>query len=175
MAVETQEPLLRRTREADLDTLLPLMEEFYEYEKRTFTAEKVSALAGLLRDSSLGWVALICDGGGAAGYIVLTYGYSIEYHGRDLLVDDLYLRPEYRGRGWGTWVLGEVEKISRRQGLQAPALGSGAVEHQRPALLRPGRISGTRRRVHVETAVRRRMSRCCSTDTLGAGWLIPLS
>lgn len=112
-------PLLLRAGDADLDTLRVLMREFYEYEKRPCTAEKVNALAALLRDSSLGWAALIRDGDEAAGYVVLTYGYSVEFHGRDLLVDDLYLRPAYRGRGWGTRVLGEIEKIARHEGLNA--------------------------------------------------------
>ncbi len=119
MAAEAKKPVLRPAGDGDLDTLRLLMQEFYEYEKRPFTAAKLSALASLLRDSSLGTVALICDGEAAAGYAVLTYGYSVEFHGRDLLVDDLYLRPAYRGQGWGTWVLGEVEKIARRQGLHA--------------------------------------------------------
>ena len=121
----TEMPQLQRANDADLETLRILMQEFYEYEKRPFTVEKVNALAGLLRDPSLGWAAVIRDDGAAAGYdaaagyIVLTYGYSLEFHGRDLLVDDLYLRPAYRGRGWGTWVLSEVEKIARQESLHA--------------------------------------------------------
>ena len=66
------------------------MREFYEYEQRAFTPEKVQALLDLLRNSSFGKVALLCDGDAPAGYVVVTYGYSIEFHGRDLLIDDLY-------------------------------------------------------------------------------------
>jgi GNAT superfamily N-acetyltransferase len=115
----TEQPLLQRANNADLETLRILMQEFYEYEKRPFSAEQVPALADLLRNPTLGWAAVIRDGGAAAGYIVLTYGYSLEFHGRHLLVDELYLRPAYRGRGWGAWVLGEVEKIARHEGLHA--------------------------------------------------------
>ena len=114
-----KDPLLRPATEADFETLRVLMREFYDYEQRAFTPEKVQALLDLLRNSSFGKVALICDGDAPAGYVVVTYGYSIEFHGRDLLIDDLYLREEYRGRGWGTWTLGEIEKMARAEGLHA--------------------------------------------------------
>jgi ribosomal protein S18 acetylase RimI-like enzyme len=114
-----QEALLRPATERDLETLRVLIREFYEYEQRAYTPEKVQALLGLLRNSSFGKVALLCDGESAAGYVVVTYGYSIEFHGRDLLIDDLYIREEYRGRGWGTWTLGEIEKMARAEGLHA--------------------------------------------------------
>jgi ribosomal protein S18 acetylase RimI-like enzyme len=34
-------------------------------------------------------------------------------------IDDLYIREEYRGRGWGTWILSEIEKMARAEGLHA--------------------------------------------------------
>jgi GNAT superfamily N-acetyltransferase len=114
-----KEPLLRPATEADFETLRVLMREFYEYEQRAFISEKVQALLDLLRNSSFGKAALLCDGDAPAGYFVITYGYSIEFHGRDLLIDDLYIRQEYRGRGWGTWTLGEIENMARAEGLQA--------------------------------------------------------
>ena len=114
-----KEPLLRPATEADFETLRVLMREFYEYEQRAVTPEKVQALLDLLRNPSFGKAALVCDGDAPAGYIVVTCGYSIEFHGHDLLIDELYIRQEYRGRGWGTRALGEIEKMARAEGFQA--------------------------------------------------------
>jgi GNAT superfamily N-acetyltransferase len=47
----------------------------------------------------------------AVGYIVLTFGYSLEYLGRDAFIDEFYLRESYRGRRWGRRTL----ESSRRQ------------------------------------------------------------
>jgi GNAT superfamily N-acetyltransferase len=54
-----------------------------------------------------------------AGYAVLTYGYSLEFLGRDAFVDEVYLRPAYRGRGWGRQTLRALEKSARAAGVNA--------------------------------------------------------
>jgi ribosomal protein S18 acetylase RimI-like enzyme len=49
------------------------------------------------------------------GYLLITLGYSIEYGGRDGFIDDLYLKPQARGRGLGrkfvNFALAEAEKL----------------------------------------------------------------
>ena len=70
------------------------------------------ALTALLRDASLGLAWLILDGDAAVGYIVLCFGYSLEWLGRDAFVDEFYLREEYRGRGWGRTTMEFVEEAA---------------------------------------------------------------
>jgi ribosomal protein S18 acetylase RimI-like enzyme len=47
------------------------------------------------------------------GYVVLCFGYSLEWLGRDAFIDEFYLREEYRGRGWGRKTLAFVEDAAR--------------------------------------------------------------
>ena len=75
---------------------------------------------GLFReDERLGGVWLIRSGASAVGYVVLTLGYSIEFRGRDAFLDELYLRPEARGRGAGRKALEFVEGVCRSLGVRA--------------------------------------------------------
>ena len=53
------------------------------------------------------------------GYIVLCFGYSLEWLGRDAFVDEFYLREEYRGRGWGRATMAFVEEAARDAGVRA--------------------------------------------------------
>jgi ribosomal protein S18 acetylase RimI-like enzyme len=53
------------------------------------------------------------------GYIVLCFGYSLEWLGRDAFVDEFYLRAEYRGRGWGRRTMEFVEEKARSAGIRA--------------------------------------------------------
>lgn len=46
----------------------------------------------------------------AAGYIVLTLSFSMEYGGLQGFVDDLFVREPYRGRGLATAALEEVRR-----------------------------------------------------------------
>jgi GNAT superfamily N-acetyltransferase len=34
-----------------------------------------------------------------AGYLVITWGWGIESGGREALIDEIYVTPEYRGQG----------------------------------------------------------------------------
>ena len=51
--------------------------------------------------------------------MVLCYGYSLEYLGRDAFIDELYLIESYRRRGWGKRTMQFVQEEAQRQGIRA--------------------------------------------------------
>jgi diamine N-acetyltransferase len=107
-------------RDADAELLLGMMREFNEHERIEFVEQDVRrALAQILSDERLGRVLVVRADGAAAGYLVLTFGFSLEFKGRDAFVDELYLRPEFRGRGLGRRALSHAEEVCRRLGIRA--------------------------------------------------------
>lgn len=51
------------------------------------------------------------------GYIVLTFGYSFEYHGRDSFIDELYIEPSFRRQGIGKRAMQFVEERALELGV----------------------------------------------------------
>jgi ribosomal protein S18 acetylase RimI-like enzyme len=118
--------VLRLAALADVDLVAELMAEFYQ--ESGFTLEPVrgrAAIHGLVADASRGRLWLIEQDGATAGYVALTFGWSLEYLGRDAFIDDLYLRAPFRGRGLGTRVMAEVEAEARSHDVQALHLEVG--------------------------------------------------
>jgi GNAT superfamily N-acetyltransferase len=106
--------------DAGLDVLLNFMRELYKHDHLPFDeAVARQALEKILQDHSLGRVWLIEDGDETIGYLVLTLGYSLEYHGRDAFVDEIYIRESHRGRGIGAQAIKFVEQACRRLDVQA--------------------------------------------------------
>jgi ribosomal protein S18 acetylase RimI-like enzyme len=105
---------------SDLPVLLELMQAYYAYDKLDFDeATALAALRDLLGDKSLGHIWLVCLDNLTIGYIVLTFGYSLEFGGRDAFIDELYVQEAYRGRGIGTKTLDLVESAARSIGIRA--------------------------------------------------------
>jgi GNAT superfamily N-acetyltransferase len=50
---------------------------------------------------------------------VLTFGYSLEFHGRDAFVDELYLQEGARGRGTGRQALEFLAGVCSDLGVRA--------------------------------------------------------
>lgn len=48
--------------------------------------------------------------GGIAGYAMLAKSFSTEFGGTCIWIEDLYMKPEYRGGGIGTQFFGYLEK-----------------------------------------------------------------
>src|ERR1700692_1318795 len=112
-------PQFRMAVESDAGALLRFMREYYAFDGHGFDEPKAHvALIGLLRDSNLGRIWLILDGAGAVGYVVLCFGYSLEWLGRDAFVDEFYLLEEYRRRGWGRKKMECVEEAARAAGVR---------------------------------------------------------
>ena len=114
------EPTFRVADPSDADALLALMRELYAHERIVFDEPKArGALAQLLADDSCGVAHLLLFGGEVAGYLVLTFGFSLEFGGRDAFVDELYVRDEFRGRGMGKAALRLAADVCRARGVRA--------------------------------------------------------
>jgi ribosomal protein S18 acetylase RimI-like enzyme len=72
-----------------------------------------------LMTADLGQAWIFFDGEIPVGYVVLTYGFSFEYHGRDAFIDELYVEPEYRRKGIGIRAMRFVEERARELGVNA--------------------------------------------------------
>src|SRR5206468_11208603 len=93
----------RAALQADIPALLPIMQEFCIFERIRFDAEqRIQLLTALLSDPATGCLFPIAGDDTLAGYYVLGFGFSIEFGGRDALLDELYVRPEHRKGGMGT-------------------------------------------------------------------------
>jgi diamine N-acetyltransferase len=129
----TPEPSFRLAAESDTLILLKFMRAYYDLDGHGFDEDKArAALITLLRDPNLGRVWLILDGEAPAGYVVICFGYSLEWLGRDAFVDEFYLLQDYRGRGWGRRTMAFVEEAARS--LNVRALHLEVVRQNRTAL-----------------------------------------
>jgi len=139
------DPLFHLAAESDADTLLPFMRDYYAFDGHAFDQQKArAALITLLRDPSLGRVWLILANTNEAeknseterdlpvGYIVLCFGYSLEWLGRDAFVDEFFLLPNYRNRGWGRKTMAFLEDAARS--LNVTALHLEVIQHNVSAL-----------------------------------------
>ncbi len=81
--------------------MLTLVSEFCVTDQHTFDPDRVTrALVPLLEDDAHGVVYLADN---EQGYVVITWGYSLESGGREALIDEIYLRR--RGQGLGSKVM----------------------------------------------------------------------
>jgi GNAT superfamily N-acetyltransferase len=97
-----------------------MMMEFYaeaDYTLNTVRAQ--AAFQALLADPRLGEVWLIQAAGRDAGYLVLTFGYSMEYGGRDAFIDDLFIRSPYRHAGLGSALVEHAREVCTGAGIRA--------------------------------------------------------
>lgn len=118
--VPSMEPVFKLASASNLDTLICLMSEFYVDQGLHFD-EKVadSALKLLFSNEFFGKIYIIYISDKIIGYLVVTFGFSLEYRGRDAFIDELYIQEQYRRQGIGKKALQLAEKICREQGIQA--------------------------------------------------------
>jgi diamine N-acetyltransferase len=115
----------------DIDLLLQFNQALNEHDGTQADTAKIHAgLLGLLEHPEWGQIWLIMQEQQAIGYLVLTWGYSLEFGGRDAFIDELYLVPAARGRGLGQQILQFAAEQCRANGIQAVHLEVDADNHQ---------------------------------------------
>jgi GNAT superfamily N-acetyltransferase len=101
------------------DAILAMMQTFYAHERISYDGNVARAmLQALDANPVFGSVHLIQAAGQTVGYLIVTLGFSVEFGGRYLIVDELFLREEHRGRGYGMAALAFAEELCRRDGIR---------------------------------------------------------
>ena len=104
-------PALQAAKIDDLTQLIDLVAAYRHEEQEPFDRRRVAeTLTRLIESDSLGRAWLIKLDEETIGYLLLCFGYSLEFLGRDAFIDELFIIPERRGQGLG--------KIILRQALQ---------------------------------------------------------
>lgn len=110
---------IRFATEADADLILEFIRALAEYEK---LSHEVVATSDDIRASMFGEKAyaeclLAMDGDRALGFALFYNNYSTFLGKPGLYLEDLFVKPEERGRGVGKQLFAELASIARKRGL----------------------------------------------------------
>jgi ribosomal protein S18 acetylase RimI-like enzyme len=104
--------------EPDIPQVLALMREFYTREGIHYDEDVARRGLVALLAPDAGGAYLIMAGEDVAGYMVLTYCFSLEFHGGFGLLDEIYVRENFRRSGLGKAAIEYAETVCRTRGYQ---------------------------------------------------------
>ena len=111
---------LHLARPAELDRLLSLVAAFHAEEGLPTTNEtRRAGIAPLLDGIPHGAAYLIGPPRAPIGYVIVTFGWSVEFGGMDAFIDEIYVRPAVRGRGIASEVLISLPQALAEGGVKA--------------------------------------------------------
>lgn len=111
---------LFRASAEDLDRVLPMVAAFHEEMGIEQSDEaRTRALLPLLEGSPYGEVYLAGPARAPVGYCVITFGWSVEFGGRDGFIDEIYIRKPVRNRGIGSDILRALPALLKDTNLRA--------------------------------------------------------
>lgn len=111
---------LQLATERDGPVLESLVRAYHAFEGVGRPGEDITAaIRPLLGQSDLGCAWFICADSQPIGYVVICFGYSIEFSGRDAFIDELFIIEAERGKGIGKTVLALVKAEAARLGVKA--------------------------------------------------------
>lgn len=104
----------------DVGELLPRTRALNDHEGIAIgDAELEAALRRLVADPGLGGAWLVEQAGAVIGYAIVTFGYDLEFGGRDAYLTELWIDADARGAGAGGAVLALLPAELRARGVRA--------------------------------------------------------
>ncbi len=92
--------------EKDLPTILQMAEDFYLIDQYSFDKKIYQeCFLRFINNKDLGRFYMIKKDEASIGYIVISFGFSFEYGGRDAFLDEFFIENNHRNSGLGTKVL----------------------------------------------------------------------
>ncbi len=105
---------------AHLDSLIALVTAFQAEQGIEMTDDaRRRGVAPLLDGIPHGAAYLIGPPRSPIGYVVITFGWSVEFGGLDGIIDELYIRPGVRGRGIASEALIALPRALAQGGVRA--------------------------------------------------------
>lgn len=128
----------------DMAALSRLVAAFHaEMQIEQDDATRQGALQPLLEGSPYGAAYLVGPRRAPIGYVIVTFGWSIEFGGLDAFIDEIFIRPGVRRRGVGGDVLSALPKALADAGIRAMHL---EVDRENPSVQRLYQRAGFRPR-----------------------------
>jgi ribosomal protein S18 acetylase RimI-like enzyme len=134
-------------REDEADALVAMVRAHHAADDNPHSPYFETAIVGIAKGEPMARAWLVRHGNRVVGYVVLTLGYSIEYGGRDGFIDDLYLVPDARGRGWGRMIVDFALAEAARLGIRVLHLEVEANNDRASSLYRLAGFEETGRRL----------------------------
>jgi len=108
---------IRPAVEADAPVILELIRGLAEYERAPdqVVCDESRLRASLFGERPEAEVLLACIGDQAAGFAVFFHNYSTWLGGKGIYLEDLFVRPEARGKGIGKALLKAVAVIAKER------------------------------------------------------------
>ncbi|MEP6955808.1 MAG: GNAT family N-acetyltransferase [Chthoniobacterales bacterium] len=109
---------MRRVAAADIPLLLQLIRELAEYERapNDVVATEAGLEEVLLGEKPAAEVLLATEEGEAVGFAVYFFNFSTWLGRAGLYLEDLFVRPESRGKGYGRALLVRLAQIAQERG-----------------------------------------------------------
>jgi ribosomal protein S18 acetylase RimI-like enzyme len=137
---------LRPATIADLPQVFPRTRALNDHEGITIDSSRLeAALRTLLGNPGLGGVWLVTRDGETIGYTIVTFGFDLEFGGRDAFLTELWIDEDRRGAGAGREALALLDPELRARGVRALHL---QVRPENPAMRlyeRTGFVASPRR------------------------------
>lgn len=103
----------------DIPSLIPLVKEFYTLEKIKFHEPTIqAALTQFLTNDQYGRAWLIEDNENLIGYVIFTFGFCLEFGGRDAFIDEIFLVESARNKGVGKKVIDFLSDYASNHGIK---------------------------------------------------------
>lgn len=110
---------LRRATEADLDTIIELIHGLAEYEREpdAVRLDRETFRQHLFGPRPYAEVILAeTDAGASAGFALFFHNFSTWEGKPGIYLEDLFVRPEFRGHGYGKALLVELARLAVERG-----------------------------------------------------------
>lgn len=105
---------MRKIQEQDRELYIAMVQEFYRTDavEHDIPRQNIENTFEELMHSDIYTEAFILEyEGAAAGYVLLAKTFSQEAGGPVIWIEEIYIRPEYQGKGLGSQVLGQLDEV----------------------------------------------------------------
>jgi len=110
--------ILRIATTQDEAAILELLRQYCDEVSTPWSDQHLlEGLRPLLRENHHG-VVLVAQAEGIIAYSVLTWGWGIESRGQEALVDEMFVRSDFRNQGIGEKLLRKTLERAKEQGVK---------------------------------------------------------
>jgi len=110
----------RPATDADVPAILTMMADFNAIEAIPFDRESFTpGVRELIASPGIGGILVFTLAGAVAGYAIVTYGWDLEFGGRDAFLTELYVAAAHRRRGIGRQGLAAAQAFAKQGGAHA--------------------------------------------------------